>query len=259
MSTTTNPAGHRAWPALVATMALVLAACGGSGDDETQVATLSGDDAAASDDGTGDAEGAEVDTSEALLEYAACMRENGVDMEDPTFDADGNLQGGGFGGGAGGDQGFDPRSDEFQTAQEACGDLLEGVTFGGPGGGGGFDGSAIQDALTSFTQCLRDEGIQVDDVTLGGPGGGADGGPPADGEAPEGGPGGGFAGTPPGDGEAPEGGPGGGGFDPSDRIIEQLDLDDEDPAVQAALEVCQPELESAFSQQADDAAASEDQ
>ena len=42
------------------------------------------------------------------------MRENGVDMADPTFDADGNPTGGGFGPGSG----IDPRSDAFQTAQK---------------------------------------------------------------------------------------------------------------------------------------------
>ena len=42
------------------------------------------------------------------------MRQNGIDMADPTFDADGNPTGGGFGRGSG----IDPDSTEFQTAQK---------------------------------------------------------------------------------------------------------------------------------------------
>lgn len=233
--------------------ATVLAACGGGADAGGEVATLSGESAANADDAA--ATGDEVDSSQALLDFAACMRENGVEMDDPTFDAEGNVQGFGPGGsgGVGAGQGFDPRSDDFQTAIEACNDLIAGADFGGPGGGRGFDRTGIQDAFNEFTACLRDEGVQVDDLTLGGAGGGpgapdGDGGPPADGD------GGGFAGGPPPDGAATDGGPGGGaGFDPTDRIIEQLDLDEEDPAVTAAVETCQPVLQDAFNPPADGA------
>ncbi|MDH3302180.1 MAG: hypothetical protein OES24_16910 [Acidimicrobiia bacterium] len=227
-------------------LAVVVAACGGSADAGTEVATLSGESTASADDGT---VAPDVDSSQALLDFAACMRDNGVDMADPTFDADGNVQGFGPGGGGGAaGQGLDPRSDEFQTAIGMCGDLLEGADFGGPGGRRGFDREAIQAAFTEFTACLRDEGLQVDDITFGGPGGGpgAGGGqPPADG-------GGGFAGGPPqpGDGDSPGDGngpgPGGEGFNPIDAIIRQLDLDEEDPAVTAAVETCQPLIETAF-------------
>jgi hypothetical protein len=118
-----------------------------------------------------------------LLGYAACMRENGVNMADPTFDADGNPTGGGFGP----NSGIDPRSDAFQAAQQACGDLLQGVSLGGRGPGGGFNTEAIQNALNDFTACLRDNGVQVDDITFGprnDNGGGNNGGPPADGSVP---------------------------------------------------------------------------
>ena len=52
-------------------------------------------------------------------------------------------------------------------------------------------------------------------------------------------PDGGFQGGPPAGGSIPDGGPGGEGFDPTDRLIQQLELDEDDPAVTAAVEVCQ--------------------
>lgn len=213
-----------------ASLLLFAAACS-SEDGGSSVASL--DDDSSQDTATSVA----VDSSEALLAFAACMRENGVDMADPTFDADGNTTGGLFGP----DSNIDPQSDEFQAAQEACGSILEGVQFGG-GPGGNFDPDQIQTALNDFTACLRDEGLDVDDIEFGlrgGPGGGATGAP--DGSLPPGG----FGGGPPNGGSAPTG-PGGAGFDPTQGIINQLGLDDTDPAVTAAIETCQPLIADAF-------------
>lgn len=194
-----------------------------------------------------------VNTQDALLKYAACMRQNGIDMADPTFDADGNPTGGGFGRGSG----IDPRSTEFQTAQKACGDLLQGVQFGGRGRNP-IDREAIQNSFNDFTACLRDEGLAVDDITFGPRGGanrangtatggtGTNNGGATDGSVPAGG--GGFGGPPP-DGSVPtgaNGGPGGAGFDPTARLIERLGLDNTDPKVTAALAKCQPILTAAF-------------
>lgn len=72
-----------------------------------------------------------------LLEYAACMRENGYDMPDPdvTRLGQGPGQGGPGGGGVFGE--IDPDDPDFQLAQEACQDILGGF---GPGGGPGLGG-----------------------------------------------------------------------------------------------------------------------
>ncbi len=64
-----------------------------------------------------------------FLEYSVCMRDNGFDMPDPDFSSIGEP-GGGPGGGIFG--GIDPDDPDFQTAQEACQDILAGF---GPGGG----------------------------------------------------------------------------------------------------------------------------
>ncbi len=185
-------------------LALLATACGTGGGASAEVASLGSTTGTAPDTTSPD------DTQDALLQFAACMRENGVDMADPTFDADGNPTAGGLGGP---DSGIDPQSDEFQTAITACGDLMEGVQFGGRGRGGGIDQEAIQNSLSDFTACLRDEGLDVDDITFGPPGGGAGGAP--DGSIPAGGavPGGGFGGPPP-DGAPAGGAPGGPGVEP---------------------------------------------
>jgi hypothetical protein len=60
----------------------------------------------------------EAELVDAFLEFAECMRENGVDMPDPIV-----------GGGniririSGDDQALDPFSTEFQAAREACQDV----------------------------------------------------------------------------------------------------------------------------------------
>ena len=170
-----------------------------------------------------------------MLAYAQCMRDNGIDMADPTFDANGEPTGQLFGP----ESGIDPQADGFQSAQSACGDLLQGV-INGRGQGGGLDRDAVQASLNDFTACLRDQGLDVDDLDLnaqGGPGGGpgVGGSLPPDGSIPAGSAPAGGAGQGPGDG------------DPSNRLAEILGLDPDDPTTAAALEVCAPVLEDAMS------------
>ena len=80
-----------------------------------------------------------------LFEYAACMRENGYDMPDPSFSALGQPgEGAATGGGGGGPFGEIDRDDPtFQVAQEACVDIFGGdrVPGGGPGAPGGGAGA----------------------------------------------------------------------------------------------------------------------
>jgi hypothetical protein len=223
--------------ALAAGCALVLAACGGGSDSASKVASL-GTSAAGAATETTSAAG----TQQQWLDFAQCMRDNGVDMQDPTFDADGNLASGGIGP----NSGVDFRSDSVRTALTACRDKMPA---GGPGGGGGaqFDRTGIQTAFNDFTSCLRDEGLEVDDIDFTA---GAAGGPPPNGSAPGGNVGqppssdGGFQGPPPSDGGA--GRPNGAGFDPTARIIERLGLDTTDPKVSAAVDTCSPSLTAAL-------------
>jgi hypothetical protein len=56
---------------------------------------------------------------ERALEFARCMREQGIDMPDPQIAEDGGVRIGGGGEGRG--RSFDPEDPDFQAAQEECG------------------------------------------------------------------------------------------------------------------------------------------
>jgi hypothetical protein len=247
-------AHHRShFVAVAASGALVfaLAACGGGAGASSQVASL-GASGSASADATSTTVAA--DTQKAWIDFAQCMRDNGVAMKDPTFDASGNLQGG-----FGPDSGIDFRSDATRAAMTAC---RSKMPAGGPGGAGGprFDRTAIQAALTAFTACLRDQGLNVNDIDFSaGPGGDRAGGPPTSTAGSQTGSGGGtgsggngngtgsggtggFQGGPPPDAA----GGSGKGFDPTARIIKRLGLDATDPTVKAAVTACSSKLDGAF-------------
>lgn len=197
---------ERRWvlAALACVAALVLVGGGwalaSGGSDSAQVASL---DEAADDQSTDDGSGGAVssDPQDLILEYTACLRDQGFDVPDPDFS-------GGFGpggGGAGGleEAGIDPDDPAFQAAQEECQGVLAGIQQQ-------FDesfGTEIQDAALEYAQCMRNNGIDVEDPDFGG----GFGGPGA-------------------------GGPGAGGGPFGD-----LDLDD--PAVQAADEECRAVFE----------------
>lgn len=147
------------WLLVVVAMALAVAAC--SGDSESSgVASL--DDSPSETLITDGSETAtDVDDQEALNEFAACMRENGVeDFEDPIVDADGTVE---FGFVVEGEVGDGDR-DAMRTAMEACREHLEGISLGR--GDGGFDETEIQDQLVEFAACMREQGIDMDDPDL---------------------------------------------------------------------------------------------
>jgi hypothetical protein len=166
------------------------------------------------------------------------MRKNGVNLPDPTVDANGNLTlrpagGGGFGGGfrggagggasgstpttvagsgttgsTGGTSGTDsngaqnPRRSQFQAATKACGNPPQGAF-------GGFNrqnSQEFQDAALKFAQCMRQNGVNMPDPNFSS-GGNGDGG----------------------------GGPGGGFF---------RNINRDDPNVQKALQACRPIIQS---------------
>lgn len=143
---------------LVATVGLAVACGGDSGSD---VARADDADSAASTSTASTTEAAS-DAEQAQLDFAQCMRDEGLDFPDPTPDANGDLQ---FQPPAG-----DVDQDAFQRGAEACQEYLQGA-------GGQLadpDDPAFQDAQLEFAQCMRDEGIDVPDPQAGGnPGPGA--------------------------------------------------------------------------------------
>ncbi|MCC8244593.1 hypothetical protein [Saccharothrix luteola] len=113
-----------------AALALVLTACGSGG---AEVGSSSSSSAAMSQE-------------DRSREFAKCMRDNGVDVPDP--------EPGGKPGGFGKVDRTDP---DFERAREACREYL-------PGGG---DLSKVDpdklEQLRAFSQCMRDNGIDLPD------------------------------------------------------------------------------------------------
>jgi len=206
---------------------IALSACGGSSEatSDDEIASLETDEFAEDGD-PNDADTGELRADEAALEFSECLRGEGFDVPDIGVDSDGNIQlREAF-------ANIDRQDGSFRDGMEACADILEGVGFGGGGRGAFDDNTEIADAFLEFSDCVRAEGFEdIPDLTLGAPGGG------------EG----------PGEGGAPaEGGPGSGeregGFgDRSALFAEGLGLDADDEDVIAALDVCSPIIDQAFS------------
>ncbi|RSD19247.1 hypothetical protein [Amycolatopsis eburnea] len=142
--------------------ALLLAGCGGQGDDGSKVASIStppktGGPTAADNSGKSD--------EDKMREFAKCMREHGVDMPDPKPAGDG----GGMAITLGGD-GADVS--KIEAAQKACKHLM-------PNGGEMKPPSAEElDKMRKDAKCMRDHGIDMPDpdpsgkgtMRVGGPG-----------------------------------------------------------------------------------------
>jgi hypothetical protein len=85
------------------------------------------------------------DQNEAILAYAQCLRDNGIDVDDPQAGSVGAR--GIFGGG---------RSEEFIAASEACNPILEASRPE-------IDPEAEQERLEqqlALAQCIRDQGFE---------------------------------------------------------------------------------------------------
>jgi hypothetical protein len=129
--------------ALIAVIALSLAACGG-GEDTADVASIE-DTADASSTDTTEA----LTDEEALIEFAACMRDQGMDFPDPSVDANGIPR-------------FDfedPESidqDAMFEAGEECRYLIEGVVMNLLD----FDTAEFDDTFLEYAACMREQGFE---------------------------------------------------------------------------------------------------
>jgi len=122
---------------------------------DTPVPEATADDAGAAED-LGDEE--ETTDEEKALAFVACVREAGIDeMPDPTVSADGTVQLLPVG-----PQRQLLNDPDFQEAAEECIFLIEDATFFSAAP----DISAIEDSLLQFAQCLRENGVDVDDPDL---------------------------------------------------------------------------------------------
>lgn len=150
--------GHRHRRSALPVLGLVLAgvmALSACGDD---------DDAEAAADGGGTAGGSGSDASgdEVILDFYQCLRDNGLDVEDP--DMSGDAGGARIGGS---DSGIDPNNPEHVSAIEDC---QAETGLGGPGGVRSGDGEDIADTetLVEFAACMREHGIDMPDPAANG-------------------------------------------------------------------------------------------
>ena len=124
-------------------------------DDSTPTTTTSGN---ASEDAASD------DPQQAALDWAACMRKNGVDVPDPEVGSDGRVT---VQRGAGrGVDDIDPET--FQAAQKKC-----GSPFGAGGGPqlSDADREEMQATMLEFAACMRQNGVDMPDPDFSGGGG----------------------------------------------------------------------------------------
>lgn len=154
--------------AVVGVACLVFAACGSDGESNsaTPDVVIDGVETAAEETDTTTSDDADDASStasdeELALEFAQCMRDEGIDWPDPTTNADGSINI--FGDMESG--GRDQADDETIAAFDVCGSMLEGTSF--LPGADGID-VETQDALVEFAQCLRDEGIDAEDPDFSG-------------------------------------------------------------------------------------------
>jgi hypothetical protein len=119
----------------------------------------------------------DVDFEQAMLDFTQCLRDEGIDIDDPEIDADGR-----FGFRAMTESAGDVDREELREAFETCQSELEGITLRGAG----IDRTAIQDTLIEYAACMRDNGYDMEDPDLStfGPGNGDGEGQPGQGGGP---------------------------------------------------------------------------
>jgi hypothetical protein len=131
--------------ALAVTASLAVAACGS--DNETPASKSSSQ---------GGRRGLDAASKKAMLKFAQCMRDHGVDMPDPTFDS----------GGAGvvmrGDKNADP--EKMQAAEKACQKYQDQVK---PPSVSPDQEKKMKEAALKNAQCMRDHGIDFPDPQFG--------------------------------------------------------------------------------------------
>lgn len=144
-------------------LGLIAAACGGGDTAEVASLELSEGNAASDVAALGDtqapaggpeADPADIDTEQALLNLAECMRESGVEMDDPEIDADGNFRLGAII-----RQASNADPDDIRAALDECSEHLEGVTLGFRD----FDITELQDQMVEFAACMRENGFDMPD------------------------------------------------------------------------------------------------
>lgn len=197
MSTTSTPTparrdgrhGHHGVGAALVGLALLLApaaltACGKDAAGGPEVASLQTDDTTG-DGGASEGEQAaapltEEERTQAVRDFAACMREHGVDMPDPDMSGGSSGKGGmvfsapAVAVGEVGPDGSMPPGPDLSTmneAQEACQEFMDKLGPNGPMGEIDPEEEAkMREQALAFAACMREHGIDMPDPQFEGEG-----------------------------------------------------------------------------------------
>ena len=134
--------------AVVAALTLALSACGGDGDSDNGVASLTSTNGQTGTGGSAGSGGAATPQKrrQAELEFARCMREHGVDMPDPV-NGQFRLRVG---------KGDQRKAEE---AQRACRPILRNVAPRMSE----EQQAKMRDAALAFARCMREHGVDMPD------------------------------------------------------------------------------------------------
>ena len=141
-------------------VALIAASCSSS-DDSSQVATLETETTSTSPNTETQEADSLADTEAAMLAFTQCLRDQGIEIDDPTIDANGNVQ-------------LPPITLEFEAVEGeepdeamadvdelmgSCDEHLEGITTTADAP----DMTGIEDDFLAYAACMRDNGVDMPD------------------------------------------------------------------------------------------------
>ena len=132
-------------------MLLILSSCGGS-SEEPEVATLETTVSSVAVTTTTTT----INVEEVAQAAIDCLRAEGIDLPDPTLDANGKIQL---------DTSLDLSAfepDDLAAAQEACADEISAVIVGFVG----TDLTPLADGLLAYAECMRANGVDLPDPDL---------------------------------------------------------------------------------------------
>lgn len=152
---------------LLIVLAVLASACSES-DDTEAVASLEGTETEAPADGAEPASSNEEEAEAALLDFTQCMRAQGIEIGDPTMDANGNLQMPPIELETSSEDDMGAAMTEMDAAFAECDQHLQGAVMGSPDPGADAE---FEDAFIEYAGCMRDHGIDMPDPDFSADGG----------------------------------------------------------------------------------------
>jgi len=162
---------HRTTAALLGLMCSIAVVGCGAASASNDVASL-GDGTSGT---TPPTTAAATDPQEAMMQFAKCMREHGIDMPDPKMAGGSSASGSSGGSGpmivnsGGGDSPVD--KDKMDAADKACRHFMDGVAQNAPKIDPAEE-AKMKDQALAFSKCMREHGIDMPDPQFSNDGGG---------------------------------------------------------------------------------------